>query len=136
MSNTAQEQRIIAAYKSRGMRGLKSVAVSAYWCHDSRSCLLLYVWRSPDGLLFYRPPYKIEPGRNAEQSNESGRAANTTDGDNHWCAVGGVLDAMRTWPPPMALELRCDHVEEKVPGADLLAVADAATPGKPTRVTI
>ena len=133
----AKEQAIITAYES-GDPWIMGHVVSEYRCRrPRRGCLLLYVWHSrSDQLEFYQPAYKLSPGRNAEQSNESGRAANTADGNNHWRAVAGVLDDMRGWGPTAGLSLQCDHVSVTVPSDDLLATADDATPGRPTRRTI
>ena len=126
-----REQLILSAYETTDPKRIKVVALLEYRCRHG--CLLLHVWRSPDGVLFYRPAYKLSPRFNAERSNAAGRARNTRDGGNHWNPVAGLLDDLRGWGPSAGLDLQCDHVDQTLPASDLLEEADAATPGRPTR---
>jgi len=87
-------------------------------------CLLLRVWLSPLGYCFYRPAYRVAPGRNADTSTESGRAANTTDGSNHYRHSAGVLDDHRDWPDDTVTDLACAHKAFQPRFADLLSGAD------------
>lgn len=129
------ERHIIAAFESaQGRRAAKAAALAEYRCPSG--CLLLYVWRSPMGVLFYQPPYKLSAARNDAQSSPSGRAKNTRDGERRWNAQAGILDRLRSWESEVGLSLQCDHVQRHEPVDKLLTVMDAATPGHPTRRTL
>jgi hypothetical protein len=132
----ATEQHIIAVYGTpQGRAAVKDAAVLVARCPArKRKCLLLHAWRTPDGVLFYQPPYKTAPDVNVATSEPDARARHTTDGDNHWRATAGTLDSLRGWGPEAVLHLRCDHIQTTVAFDDLVAKADAATPGQPVRV--
>lgn len=139
-----RRQHIIDMYRALSRRQIRDAAVVEDFC--SRGCLLLHVWRSPEGLLYYLPHFKQSPGLNEERSNAAGRARNTKDGNNHWNPKAGRLDDYRGWGPSIGLdpstglelstgvELQCDHVLPAFVSFDeLLKRADSTTPGKPTR---
>ncbi|TDT30880.1 hypothetical protein [Naumannella halotolerans] len=94
-----------AALKKAG--ALKDHRLVAYRCGNRRRCLLLDVVNMPPpvGPIFHRPRYKLSPKVNAATSNDSGRAANTEDGDHKWKA--------QTFPPAQCLNvsLSCDHLQ-------------------------
>jgi hypothetical protein len=132
----AIEQHAIAVGGTRqGRADVKAVAVLDYRC-QADGCLLLYAWRTPDGVLFYQKPYKTAPDVNVATSTAAARARHTTDGDRHWCETAGLLDRLRGWGPDARLHLRCDHVQTTVGFDELTAAADAATPGHPKRVNL
>jgi hypothetical protein len=123
---------ITTAYTSpEGRRAMQQSALLEYRC--PKGCLLLHVWRSPAGLMFYQPPYKLSPSLNEVRSSPSGRAKNTLDGERRWRATAGVLDEYRGWGPDTTLGLNCHHLNHHEKTDALLEAADAATPGTPTR---
>lgn len=123
---------VLAMYETQqGRAAARAVALAEYRC-AGQGCLLLHLWRSPQGVMFYRPAYKLSLGRNESESTPDGRAANTTDGRNHWRADAGTLESARGWEGH-AMPVQCDHFQGNVSTADLFADADAATPGKPRR---
>lgn len=117
---------------ARQTRRLRGVLLVEYRC--PKGCLLLHAWRSPAGVLGWRPPYRSSPALNAETSTAEGRASNTSDGERRWRGHAFNLDSARSWEGH-ALPLTCDHTPARfsVPTASVLADADAATPGRPTR---
>lgn len=87
-----------------------------YLCRNRRRCLLLDVVQMPTGLLLHVPRYKLSTRLNEELSNESGRAANTEDGDNHWRDWTFYADQAADF-----LTLTCDHVvKDTIAKADVL----------------
>lgn len=90
----------------------------------------------PHRTLFYQPGYKRSRKVNDADTSESGRNANTVDGGRHWQAKAGLLDQLCGWGPRAGLPLYCDHPLITDPIDALLAAADTATPGKPTRRTV
>lgn len=124
------ERAALAAYETR-REAVRAAAVLEYRC-ASRGCHLLTVWRTPVGLMFYQPPYKLAPAVNEATSNADGRAANTSDGDRRWNARGGRLDDLRAWDEA-GLRLNCDHVHKFVGVAELFAAADSGVRGSPVR---
>lgn len=105
-------------------RRLKDVLMAEYRCSDG--CLLLHLFQTPAGTAFYAPRYRLSPGVNAESSNESGRAANTEDGERKWKAHANLVSAAANFP------LNCDHVLNHV--IDMPALSN--TPGNPVRKQI
>lgn len=101
-----QDELALAWVESVRKRGTASQQRALVYRCKARGCSLLELYRSPDGLIVYRPRYKLSPAQNAEFSNASGRAANTEDGDRHWKASGGFL--RESWEGWM-IEGICDH---------------------------
>lgn len=125
----------IRAHDSVDPRRLRTVMLAEYRC-PVRGCLLLHAWQSPAGVLFYRPAYKIGREMNLTESSESGRARNTTDGENHWKPQAGLLDTYRDvgWREGVRITLRCDHVNVAVhPGKIIRDIDAAEQPGKAVR---
>lgn len=125
---------IIAEYESSSGDVTRGNAVVEYRC-ARRGCLLLHVWRTPDGLKYYQPGYKLSAALNERDSNAAGRARNTIDGDRRWRSRGGVLDDLQGWGADVGIPLQCDHLNSVAPSDEVLAQAEAATPGSPTRRT-
>lgn len=130
-----RQRLVAAAYQKVDRKQLKQLLLVDIRC-KSRGCLLLHVWRAPLGVCFYKPPHKLSTRRNQAASNESGRKANTVDGDNHWRGYGGVLDDLRGWGPQCSMPVQCDHVDRALPAEDLLDLADNAAPGRPATLRI
>lgn len=122
---------IAAAYESADRADVRAVAVVEYRCRQG--CLLLHTWRSPTGLLYYQPAYRLSPERADAETVESARVKRTTDGYRRWRARGGVLEELRDWGDSVGLEFQCDHLKHYRSAPMILADADAAEPGKPTR---
>jgi hypothetical protein len=121
----------MTTFQDQGAKGLRSVMVLEAYCDHKRSCPLLYVWKSQGSLLYYAPPYQLSPTRNDATSTSAGRAANTTNGEDQWRARAGLFEHLRGFP---AITLGCDHVyRQYISPSDLLDLADAAKPGRPTR---
>jgi hypothetical protein len=80
---------------------------------------------------YYRPPYQLSPLRNEKTTNPKAREERTTDGDRSWQGGGGPLNFFGD--SGGQLKLACDHFYGGVSCDQLIADADAATPGKPTR---
>lgn len=127
---------VAAAYESAGRKRIAPVTVATFHCAARRSCTLLTVWRTPAGLMFYRPRYRNSPALNAAESNAEGREANTEDGERRWRARAGNLDRLRDWGEHAGMELNCDHAHTFMRMPDLLAVVDRGTPGAPTRCVV
>lgn len=126
-------------YEAASRRDIARVALSEYRC--PRGCLLLHVWNSPQGRLWYRPRYKLSPERTEADTVESARKKRTQDGYRAWQSSGGDFDELLDFfdfdPASGGLSVNCDHVRNVQIRCDRLAAdADAATPGKPTRHTL
>jgi len=85
-----------------------------YRCRAGR-CLLLDAVATPLGTICHQTRYKYSPAENERRSSESGRAANTYDGANHWKArtywMGESALSATFWEDAGAnLEVTCDHV--------------------------
>lgn len=126
-------------YESTSRRDISRVALIEYRC--PRGCLLLHVWSTPHGRLWYRPRYKLSPATTEADTVESARAKRTEDGFRVWQSSGGDFDQLLDFfdfdPTSGGLALNCDHVRNVDVRCDRLAAdADTATPGKPTRHTV
>ena len=105
-----------------------------YHCTAGRPCLLLRIFASDDyGPAFYRPPYILTEERNLRASNEDGRAANTTDGANHWREGVGPWVTADGIESTAGWSLNCRHVDVSVRWADIDADVRRAQPGAPVR---
>ena len=112
---TRQAEGLIALLRNTGRRS--SHRALRYRC--ARNCTLLEVYRFPDlGLVLQQPRYKHSPRLNAESSNESGRAANTVDGDRRWKGRTYLIEAC------LNVVLECDHLHAVVVGRERV-IADA-----------
>lgn len=131
MSEPLDAHAIALAYESADRKAIKAALLIEYRC--SRGCLLLHVWQSPHGILYYIPPYKLSPKRTEQDTAPSARAKRTADGYRRWLGRGGNLDQLRGWGDEVGVALQCDHVRTVQPSTRALADADTATPGKPTR---
>lgn len=98
-----QAVELYAALRSNE-RTRKRALTIVYRCPVDR-CTLAEFYASPAGLLAHQPPYKLSPALNLEESSDSGRAANTRDGDRHWKEQTGFMDSAE-WNRV----LNCDHI--------------------------
>ncbi len=126
---------IIDAYERLDKKQLQKVLLLEWRCL-SNGCLLIHVWQSPMGPLYWIPHYKVSKKRNAERSVASARAKNTLNGDNIWKPRAGSLWELREWGESLAVSLQCDHLEDRAFSAAALLAAASPTPGQPTRARI
>jgi len=124
---------VARAYEAYDKRELAKVLLVEYHCLTSKHCVLLRCWQSPHGVLFYKPRYKLSPERTESSSVESARRRRTSDGYRRWVDSAGVLDDLRGLPDTTGFALDCDHVADSRPASKIIADADKATPGRPTR---
>lgn len=75
---------------------------------EKRKCPLLYVYDTVQGLILHQPRYKNSEIVNAESSSESGRRANTIDGDRRWKSQSYFFSQVSN---PV---LNCDHIDRTV----------------------
>lgn len=85
-----------------------------YRCTTER-CLLLDVIPLPDGnAVLHQLRYKYSPEQNDQRSSESGRQANTYDGENHWRERTYLLSQSALRFPEdgrmSGQQITCDHV--------------------------
>ena len=100
-----------------------------YHCTAGRPCLLLRIFASDDyGPAFYRPPYILTEERNLRASNEDGRAANTTDGANHWREGVGPWVTADGIESTAGWSLNCRHVDVSVRWADTVSYTHLTLP--------
>lgn len=127
-------------YEKLQRRDIAKVSLIEYYC--SQGCVVLHVWQSPIGRLWYQPRYKLSQRTALADTVESARAKRTEDGLRIWRSRGGSLDDLieaHTEDPQagVGLSVQCNHVRGVVILGDQLAAdADAATPGNPTRHTV
>lgn len=90
-----------------------------YRCATPARCLLLDAVETPMGVLLHQRRFKQSPMLNEARSSESGRAKNTSDGNNHWMPRTYWLTAsalsILTAPEVIGGEtgrqsIQCDHV--------------------------
>jgi hypothetical protein len=127
----APSRLIMAAYENADRRTIRQVLLTEYRCQEKR-CLLWHAWQSPRyGVCWYAPGYQLSPSTNETTTNPNARVKRTTDGDRSWKPRAGPLDSFRG--SGGAFLLACDHFRGRVPIDQIIADADRATPGKPTR---
>ncbi|MGP5599923.1 hypothetical protein ACTXPG_14195 [Glutamicibacter arilaitensis] len=84
-----------------------------YRCESHHCMLLDVVDAGPLGVVLHIPQYKYSNKANDERSSESGRKANTVDGDRRWKAHTFYLEqSALTWEDDMIAgqSLSCNHV--------------------------
>jgi hypothetical protein len=139
MSDGSRGASITALYESMAKASLRSVLLVEYRC--PKGCLLLHVWNTPDGRLYYQPRYQLSQSKAETDTVESARMKRTEDGFRVWKSRGGDFDELIDFfefdPEQGGLSMNCDHVREAVVlSGQLAAHARAATPGRPTRHTV
>lgn len=97
-----------ALLSSGRLSGLRRLT---YRCATHR-CTLLDAVDTPMGILLHQIRFKQSNEINQERSSESGRRANTTDGDRHWRERTYWLpESALNWPQDLGGQaLTCDHV--------------------------
>jgi len=84
-------------------------------------CLLLDAVAVGDTVLLHQKRYKLSRHRNAERSSDSGRTANTYDGENHWKPRSYYIETSAlalTDAEGAILEIQCDHVNASMKPSD------------------
>jgi len=119
---------------------LKNVLLLEYRCTNRpESCLLLHVWQTPDGRMFYLPRHQLSTSKNTAETAELARAHRTEDGDRKWPARGGNFDDLLDFTradPDVGLLLNCRHLRRAIPAAQIDTDCKEATPGRPKRKPI
>ena len=94
---------------------LRALRRLRYWCANER-CLLLDAIEVADTIVLHQKRYKYSPAENADRSSESGRRANTYDGENHWKEHSYFIGTSALAHPEddglQYLGLHCDHIAE------------------------
>lgn len=118
-------------------RALQDVLLLDYRC--PQGCLLLHVYSTPRGRMFYLPRYQLSRTKTPETA-DAARAHRTEDGDHKWPARGGSLDDLLDFfahdPAGGGLPLNCRHMRRTVLAEHLAEDTAEATPGRPTRKRI
>jgi hypothetical protein len=131
---------VVALYESTPRSALLQVLVLEYRCPSS--CLLLHAWRTPGGLMWYRPRNTLSHAVAESDLVEAARIKHTSDGERKWLATGGSLDEFLEFfaddpDAAGALSMNCHHLRNVQVLCDRLARDTAnVTPGQPTRATI
>ena len=130
---------VVTMYERMSRRDISKVLLLEYRC--PKGCLLLHVWNTRAGRLWFQPRHKLSESRTLADTVEEARRKRTEDGFRVWKARGGDFDEFIDFfdfdPTQGGLSMNCDHVREAVVLCDQLHVdADAATPGNPTRHTV
>lgn len=79
---------------------------------EQRDCTLAKLYTTTSGLIVYIPRYKLSPTENARRSSQSGREANTIDGERRWKSHAYFLEHA------LNVTLTCDHIRQIVIEAD------------------
>ncbi|MEP7738110.1 hypothetical protein ABKW28_10695 [Nocardioides sp. 31GB23] len=135
LRDRAQRDELLLTWYKSNPAAVRGALLAEYRCR-ARGCLLARFWRMREVVGYYQPAYKLSRAKNEAETVPEARAKRTTDGDRHWAEAAHVLDDLRGWGSQAALHMQCDHFREAVKAVDLLAQVDAATPGKPVRVSL
>lgn len=104
-----------------------------------KSCLLLHVWQSPSGRMFYIPGYQLSRTKADTETAAAAREYRAVDGDRKWPARGGNLDELLDFfergKMPGGLQVTCRHVRQVLAAAEIVKLLDGSSPGRPTRCT-
>ncbi|WP_137875255.1 hypothetical protein [Rhodococcus sp. Q] len=90
-------------------------------------CAVLHVIEAPNGVILGFPRYKAAPAANLDDSNESGRANNTEDGNRRWRRHAAYFVA------DLPFEARCDHSRKML---NTNEIRDSIRPGKKGRTVV
>jgi hypothetical protein len=124
-------QGLTLAWSSLSRSKRHQVAVVEYYCRV-RSCPLLTVFQTSEGLLVALPRYRKSPERNAAGSVASARGRRTVDGDRRWRPRVASLDEFADpLLPQLGVELNCDHYSQAISGVELLGDVQKGRPGAP-----
>jgi len=121
---------IAAEHDRYEAKALRRVLLLDYRC--PQGCLLLHVWQSPDGRMFYLPRHQLSTSKNTAETHELARQHRTEDGDRKWPARGGNFDDLLDFTradPDVGLLLNCRHLRRSV----TVARVDADTSNTPGR---
>lgn len=103
----------------RGVRRLR------YWCAMRDRCLLLDAIDVRGQILLHQKRFKQSTEVNLRRSSEAGRAANTSDGENHWKPRSywiseSALSYPADSPGSVGLAIQCDHVGVLPDGGEII----------------
>lgn len=118
-------------------KALNDYLLLDYRCSHPKHCLLLDVWSSPLGRLYYLPRYQLKADKSLTETVESARLKRTEDGERKWPAAGGSIDYLLDFfadeMDANGLPLNCHHLRRSVSCAELAADLAVARRGRPTR---
>jgi hypothetical protein len=125
----------LAKYQAMTKPELRSVLVLEYRCgHDRPGCLLLHVWNTPQGRLYYLPRYRLSPKTATTEVAESARRKRTEDGFRVLRSRAGSFDeilADYACEPDSGLPMNCEHLRNvNVMFERLAADAEQGQPGR------
>lgn len=129
---------IIRQYQGLTNKQLRPLLLVEYRC--VKGCLLLHVWNTPDGPMYYRRPFKISPKMHQRTgASEVGRIPEhgglIADFDDSSDLVWVTDEQEHTGVGLNCLAIGCSHcVGLRFPAATIKADVAAATPGNPVRV--
>lgn len=122
---------ILAAYRAAPNAYLQSVMLVEYRCREG--CLLLHIWQSPSGAMYYRPAGPLPKGNglgpNLRLPAHGSLLADFDTSGAGWGWDKPDVDVLGVHFD--GLMLTCAHVYGKFSASDFAADALAAKPGKP-----
>ena len=130
---------VVGLYESTARKEVSQSALIEYYC--AHGCLLLHVWQSPHGRLWYQRRYKLSPATAEAETVASARGKRTDDGFRIWRSRGGSFDELIEFfefdPKAGGLSMNCHHLRNVEILCEVLAAdAAAAKPGQPTKKTL
>ncbi len=120
---------VVKQYKALSESGLREVLLVEYRCY--KGCLLLHVWQSPAGVLYYRPAVRISKKMQSRTGTAHvGKVAGTAGN------LDDLSEARWVWGDDKnSILMGCWHcIGLRLPAATIKADAAAATPGNPVKV--
>jgi hypothetical protein len=112
-----------------------SVLLLEYKC--PKGCLMLHVFSTPDGRMYYAPRYRLSESQSLKQSDPVARERRTEDGVRKWLSRGGSFDKLLGFfsntTQSGGLTLTCDHLNKHVLTDQLAADIGGAAPGRPKK---
>lgn len=112
---------------------LKSALVGQWFC-ARKGCAALEVYRIEGTHFAHNPRYRMAPGKLAAVTHPAARERNMED--DYWKARFIDLSFFDGLEGMGLLELRCSHLDERIPLVDGLAQIASATPGKPFKTSV
>lgn len=142
----------LAAYRAMTPADRRQVLMAEYRCATPKRCLLMHIWQTPHGRMYYIPAYRLSPNVTNTETVESARRKRVRNG--RWQPTVGSLDELleffdgadligfpgvRDGTPGTAaggLPLNCAHVRTAVSAEELARVIAGVHPGRPARITV
>jgi hypothetical protein len=134
-------EQALAAYDALPAPLLKKLLVLEYRCaHRKPGCLLLHVWNTPRGRLYYLSRYRLSPTKATTETAETARQKRTEDGLRTFRARAGSFDDLLddyAAEPDAGLSMNCAHLRNVFIGFDRLAAdASAGQPGRANELRV